>query len=135
MNEKLGENEDAVKKYLQSSKKLYEQTGNFFLNYSLHQLRNYFTKNFIKAFTGFSFSHLTKNLNQYNQLHFSNKKTVQIFNRFATYNGSSPYKAPAMLSLIPHLEHNDGVYYPKGGMISITNALSTCFKKRCAVSF
>ena len=123
LNEKLGENEDAVKKYLQSSKKLYEQTGSFFLNYSLHQLKNYFTKNFLKAFTGFSFSHFTKNLNQYNQLHFSNKKTVQIFNRFATYNGSSPYKAPAMLSLIPHLEHNDGVYYPKGGMISITNAL------------
>jgi phytoene desaturase len=28
-----------------------------------------------------------------------------------------------MLSLIPHLEHNEGTFYPKGGMISITNAL------------
>ena len=28
-----------------------------------------------------------------------------------------------MLSLIPHLEQNQGTYYPKGGMISITNAL------------
>jgi phytoene desaturase len=48
---------------------------------------------------------------------------VQLFNRYATYNGSNPYKAPAMLSLIPHLEHNEGTFYPKGGMISITNAL------------
>ena len=28
-----------------------------------------------------------------------------------------------MLSLIPHLEQNEGTYYPKGGMISITKAL------------
>jgi len=28
-----------------------------------------------------------------------------------------------MLSLIAHLEHNEGAFYPKGGMISITNAL------------
>ncbi len=28
-----------------------------------------------------------------------------------------------MLSLISHLEHNEGAFYPKGGMISITNAL------------
>jgi phytoene dehydrogenase-like protein len=28
-----------------------------------------------------------------------------------------------MLSLIPHLEYNEGVFYPQGGMISITNAL------------
>ena len=30
-----------------------------------------------------------------------------------------------MLCLIPHLEHNEGTFYPKGGMISITNALYT----------
>jgi phytoene desaturase len=47
----------------------------------------------------------------------------QIFNRYATYNGSNPYKAPAMLSLIPHLEHNQGTFFPRDGMISITNAL------------
>jgi phytoene desaturase len=28
-----------------------------------------------------------------------------------------------MLSLIPHLEYNEGSFYPKGGMISITTAL------------
>ncbi len=48
---------------------------------------------------------------------------MQLFNRYATYNGSNPYQAPGMLSVIPHLEYNEGVYYPKGGMISIANAL------------
>ncbi|HPH25150.1 MAG TPA: phytoene desaturase, partial [Chitinophagaceae bacterium] len=46
-----------------------------------------------------------------------------LFNRYATYNGSSPYKAPGMLTLIPHLELNEGTFYPNGGMINITNAL------------
>jgi phytoene desaturase len=64
-----------------------------------------------------------QSLNDYNETAFKSPKLVQLFNRFATYNGSNPYKAPAMLSLISHLEHNEGAFYPKGGMISITNAL------------
>jgi phytoene dehydrogenase-like protein len=33
------------------------------------------------------------------------------------------HKAPGMLTLIPHLELNEGTFYPNGGMINITNAL------------
>ena len=35
-----------------------------------------------------------------------------------------------MLSLIPHLDNNIGTFYPKGGMISITNALHKLAKKK-----
>ena len=35
-----------------------------------------------------------------------------------------------MLSLIPHLEQNQGTYYPEGGMISITNSLYKLAKKK-----
>ena len=35
-----------------------------------------------------------------------------------------------MLSIIPHLEMNEGTFYPKGGMISITNALYEVAKKK-----
>jgi phytoene desaturase len=48
---------------------------------------------------------------------------VQIFDRYATYNGSSPYLAPATLNVISHLEIAKGAYYPEGGMVAITNAL------------
>jgi phytoene desaturase len=76
-----------------------------------------------KALPTVKLSYLFQTLHQYNSAKFSSPEAVQLFNRFATYNGSSPYKTPAMLSLIPHLEQNQGTYYPKGGMISITNAL------------
>jgi phytoene desaturase len=48
---------------------------------------------------------------------------VQYLNRFATYNGSDPYRAPALLNMIPHLEQQLGSYYPKGGMVSIPTSL------------
>jgi phytoene dehydrogenase-like protein len=54
---------------------------------------------------------------------FFESKTVQLFNRFATYNGSNPYKAPALMNMISHLEFNLGAYLPKKGMHQITTHL------------
>ena len=38
----------------------------------------------------------------------------QLFNRYATYNGSDPYRAPAMLHVIPHLEFGMGTFCARG---------------------
>jgi phytoene desaturase len=48
---------------------------------------------------------------------------VQFYDRFATYNGSNPYQAPATLNVIPHIEQHFGAYFPNGGMYSITTGL------------
>ena len=64
-----------------------------------------------------------KSLNKSNQKWFKNPKTIQLFNRFATYNGSNPFLAPATLNVIPHLEHQLGAYYVNGGMRQVANAL------------
>ena len=127
---KLGESKQSVLNYLQNSKNLYEHTGNFFLTKTLHKTANFLSKSFLNAFKGVKPTYVLRSLNKFNQKQFKNPKTVQLFNRFATYNGSNPFKAPAMLSVIPHLEHNDGTYYPKGGMISITNALYILAQKK-----
>ena len=119
----LGESTTAVEQYLNQSQKLYNNIGPFFLDHSLHKRSTFFKKGIGKAIAASRFSHLFRSLNQYNQSHFKSAEAVQLFNRFATYNGSNPYKAPGMLGIIPHLEMNEGSYYPKGGMISITNAL------------
>lgn len=123
LEEKLGELPEAIKQYLTESQKLYTSVGRIFLNHSLHKRKTWLNKRIIKAFGAVKFSYLFKTLNTHNKLKFKSAEAVQLFNRYATYNGSNPYKAPGMLSLIPHLEYNEGVYYPTGGMISITNAL------------
>jgi phytoene desaturase len=129
LQEQLGENSDAVNNYLSSSKKLYNTVGEIFLNNSLHKKKTWLNKKTFLAVKIIKFNYIFKTLYKHNLSKFKSPEAVQLFNRFATYNGSNPYKAPGMLSLIPHLEMNEGVFYPKGGMISITNALTKLANK------
>jgi phytoene desaturase len=54
---------------------------------------------------------------------FSDPRLVQWAGRYATYSGSSPYRAPATLACIPALEAGHGVWYPAGGMGALRDAL------------
>ncbi len=47
----------------------------------------------------------------------------QLLGRFATYVGASPYRAPATLNVIGHVELKGGVWYPRGGVYGIAAAL------------
>lgn len=123
LEEKLGEEKGVLLKYLKQSSDLYQHVGRIFLNYSLHKFSTVRNAPIRKALSVVRFRHLFRSMHAFNHAYFKNPKTIQLFNRYATYNGSDPYKAPGMLTLIPHLEHNEGTYYPRGGMISITNAL------------
>ena len=120
---KTGEPANNIKTYLTNAEKLYNTTGKIFLNYSLQKQNTLLKAPLAKALKTFNPKNIFSSLHQHNTKSFLKKHSVQIFNRYATYNGSNPYKAPAMLSVIPHAEHNEGVFYPSGGMISITNAL------------
>lgn len=123
LQEKTGEPIQNVYRYLNHASDAYNHIANIFLRYSLHVIETLYKAPIGKALGKLRLVYLFKSLNAYNESAFKSPKLVQLFNRFATYNGSNPYKAPAMLSLIAHLEHNEGAFYPKGGMISITNAL------------
>jgi phytoene desaturase len=123
LSEKIDEDQNRVQQYLQQSEKLYNNIGSVFLNHSMHKRKFFFKGEFLKAFSTVKWKYLFKSMNRVNSASFSKPHTVQLFNRYATYTGSDPYKAPAMFCLIPHLEFNEGIFYPKNGMISIANAL------------
>jgi len=89
----------------------------------LHRKKSWANAPFRKAFKVMSLQFLFNSLHQLNAKSFSHQHTIQLFNRYATYNGSNPFKAPALFSLIPHLEMNVGTFYPQGGMQSIADAL------------
>ncbi len=123
LQEQLNESPSSLSSYLNRSEKVYDRIGSIFLNHSLHKRKTWLNKRISKALATVKASDLLGTLHKHNHKHFSSPETVQLFNRFATYNGSNPYKTPGMMSLIPHLELNQGTFYPHGGMISITNAL------------
>jgi phytoene desaturase len=123
MENRVGEPSENIVAYLHDAEKCYTHIGELFVDYSLHKRKLFPFKRVIPALANTKISYLFSSLHTYNEKKFSKPETIQIFDRYATYNGSNPYTAPGMLSLIPHLEQNEGTFYPKGGMISITNAL------------
>jgi phytoene desaturase len=54
--------------------------------------------------------------------YFHDPHLVQLFDRFATYNGSSPYRAPATFNVIAHVEMVLGAWYPRGGVYQLARA-------------
>lgn len=128
-HKKTGEPVSSIKNYLAASEKLYTRIGQVFLNHSLHKISTIFKIPLLSALGAFKLPYITRSMHTHNERSFKSKKLVQLFNRYATYNGSNPYVAPSMLTLIAHLEHNEGSFYPTGGMISITNTLVAVAKK------
>lgn len=53
---------------------------------------------------------------------FEDRRLQQLFGRYATYCGSSPFAAPATLSLVAHVEQ-EGVFHVAGGMRALASAL------------
>jgi 1-hydroxycarotenoid 3,4-desaturase len=63
--------------------------------------------------------------------HFQDPRLRQLFGRYATYCGSSPFHAPATLMLVAHVEQ-DGVWLVTGGMQRLAEALARLAAKRGA---
>jgi phytoene desaturase len=123
IEEKTGDPAAAVLQYLERSGTAYRNIGEVFTNHSLHKRTALLKVPIMRALRSTRWPYLFHSLNRFNTASFTDQKNIQLFNRFATYNGSDPYQAPAMLSLVPHVEFNEGVYYPAGGMVSIADAL------------
>jgi len=115
--------EAVIVKKLQKAAFINEEIGDLFLEQSLHQPSNFFNLKTLKSILNIGKFDLDKTLHQANQKDVKHPKMVQLFDRFATYNGSNPYKTPGIMGIIPHYEHNVGTFFPTKGMNSITTSL------------
>jgi phytoene desaturase len=114
---------DPLEKRFEKSAFIYEKTHRTFLESSLHKWKNYFSKDILKTVAAIPGLDIFTTMHKANEASLNHPKLVQIFDRYATYNGSDPYQAPGILNIIPHLEHGIGTYFPKKGMHSITTSL------------
>jgi phytoene desaturase len=55
--------------------------------------------------------------------HFRSPYLRQLYDRYPTYVGSSPYAAPATLAVIPYIEYACGGWYARGGLYRIVQSL------------
>ena len=119
----LGEPAVNVRAHLDLARRQYEATKGLFLERSLHKASTYLRRDALPALAALPSLKLTQTMHQVHAQRFRSPKMVQLFDRFATYNGSTPYQAPGTLAMIPHLEFGFGTFVPYGGMVAITNSL------------
>ncbi|GGB33916.1 phytoene desaturase [Roseibium aquae] len=63
--------------------------------------------------------------------YFPDPRLRQLFGRYATYCGSSPFQAPATLMLVAHVEQAGG-WRIEGGMHALAHALASCAREQGA---
>ena len=105
-----------LKQHLRTSRDAFELTRGVFLERSLHERSTYWTSAAWRLLSRIWTLPLLGTLNRLNARSLKHRKLTQFFNRYATYNGSDPHRAPAMMHVIPHLEHGIGTFLPEGGM-------------------
>ena len=123
VQKKFSKEEKRVKNYISRSKKKFNLVKKIFLEKSLHRISTYLSLEAFKASINILQLNIFITLNSLNKRYFRDKKLIQIFNRFATYNGSSPFLTSGIMSIIQHLEHDLGVYMPKKGISDISYSL------------
>lgn len=116
-------NSKAIRKHYQRSELIYRATYKAFLERSLHKVSSYFSWAILKCVAFMPWLKLFTTMHKANEKALNHPKLVQIFDRYATYNGSNPYLAPGILNIIPHLEQEIGTFFPTKGMHSITTSL------------
>lgn len=110
----------SFRRFLADSRRKYEIAEKTFLAHSLEDLPKLLRPAYFRDLLAIS---SLKTLDRHVSANFRSPKLRQLFNRFATYNGSSPYSVPATFALIPHVEFGLGAWYARGGMYQIPKAL------------
>lgn len=127
---KTADTKSSLKSYLNYCSTIYDLTSDLFLYSSPSQLSTFLNKKAFNTLLQIKKMDPFRSMHQANSSFFKDPKLVQLFDRYATYNGSNPYKAPATLNIIQHVEYNLGSFIPEGGIYSISNALYLLAQKK-----
>jgi phytoene desaturase len=100
--------------------RMYEATAEPFLLAPFEGLRDFVTPRFVRDAPALDPFHT---VDQAVRRYFRSPYLRQVFNRYATYNGSSPYLAPATFCIIPYIEFAEGGWYLGGGMYGLVRAM------------
>jgi phytoene desaturase len=120
---KIGEPAAQVLAFLKRAAYMYRITASVFIERSLHDWRNLLRlSTFLRLFAIPRLGIFTS-MYHFQKRWLRHERSLQLFGRFATYNGSDPYRAPGTLSMIAHIEQERGAFYPHGGMVALRNAL------------
>lgn len=114
--------------YIDRISNIYKRTAEIFLYSQIHEIAHLIKSRNIPYFPDFARIDAFSSMHQINSKYFDDKRILQIFDRYATYNGSSPFLAPGTLNLISYVELVLGSYYIKGGISVLPKTLELLAK-------
>ncbi len=121
---------ETVFNYLSYCKKIFDLTADLFLFKSFSEPGTFLNRKALKTLVNVKKIDPFRTMHEANSAYFADPKIIQLFDRYATYNGSDPFKSPATLNIIPHVENNIGGYIAEKGMYSIPSALKILAEKK-----
>jgi phytoene desaturase len=113
-----------VARFIDYARGIYELSGDAFLNRPPREFWRAFTPGNWPKLRHLGKVATSRTLAQEVEQRLGDAHLRQIFLRFATYNGSSPYLTPATFNIIPYVEAKFGGWYVRGGLTRIAQALA-----------
>lgn len=108
------------KKYLNVSKKKYQVAINQVLYKNMDSILDLANWEIAKESQSLG---VLENMHRHISKYFTSRKVQQILEYNLVFLGCSPQNAPALFSLMTHVDFNLGVWYPKGGIYAIVKAM------------
>jgi phytoene desaturase len=102
-----------LSQYLDQAKFKYEVAMQDFLYKEYRSIFQFFNRRLITE--GLKL-HIFKGLDAYVEGYFKDRRAKQLLEYAMVFLGTSPTDAPALYSLMSHVDMNLGVYYPQGGL-------------------
>ncbi len=113
----------AYERFLSYSERIYNLTSEIFMYTPIHEFKKLIkSRHFQTLFRLYQIDPF-RTVHQSVSRFFSDPRLIQLFDRYATYNGSDPFQAPATLNIIPYIEYVLGGFYIKGGIYRLIDAL------------
>lgn len=109
--------------YLDSAARVWDIAGNLFLRHSLHEASTYLSRSGLSSILRAPGIDPFRSLHQANTAAFRDPRMAMLFDRYATYNGSDPFRTPATMRIVPHVEYAWGGWAVEGGIVSVPRAI------------
>ena len=114
---------EAYESFLKYAERIHALTAEVFMFTPIHEFKKLMKIRHLRTLFRLHQIDPFRTVHQSVSRFFSDPRLVQLFDRYATYNGSDPFQAPATLNIIPYVEYGLGGYYIKGGIYRLVNAL------------
>jgi phytoene desaturase len=114
---------EKLQKYLDSAQEAYELSIRHFLYTNFRDLRSFIHPDVLKRLFRF-LKLLTTSLYDFSGKYVRDERLKKMLNFPAVFLGASPYDTPSMYHLMTHVDMNQGVFYPRGGVHTIIEAIA-----------